>query len=319
MRIVPLGVVVLTSVAVPALAQQQSAKQKAAQLFEDGRKLMQSKDYAAACPKLEESFNADPAVGTTLNVALCYEKLGKLATSYGWYERAANSATAAKQDARASFAHEQMTRLDGMAAHVVVHVAQTVPGLAITRNGTATTAGAPERIDAGSYDFAASADGYNPWQSKVEIVDGKTTTVEVPALEPIAKPEPKPLMPAPNAKARKTRLIIAYSVGGAGVAFLLTGLGFGLAAQSAWNDARSQCPQGSTMCSPDAKSAGDTAGTRADVSTVMTTIGVAAIGAGVVLLLTAPKKASAAPPPEETTFVPTVSKDGVGFAVTGRF
>ncbi|MEO8874495.1 MAG: hypothetical protein ABI461_02820, partial [Polyangiaceae bacterium] len=42
-------------------------------LFSDARKLMNDGKYADACPKLEESENLDPGMGTMYNLGDCYE------------------------------------------------------------------------------------------------------------------------------------------------------------------------------------------------------------------------------------------------------
>jgi tetratricopeptide (TPR) repeat protein len=48
-------------------------------LFREGREAFKKGDYAAACPKFEESQRLDPAIGTLLNLALCEERWGRLA------------------------------------------------------------------------------------------------------------------------------------------------------------------------------------------------------------------------------------------------
>jgi TolA-binding protein len=67
------------------------ARADAEKLFDEGRRAMQSGDYALACPKFEASNKADPAVGTQMNLAMCWEKLGKTASAWAMYMQVANA------------------------------------------------------------------------------------------------------------------------------------------------------------------------------------------------------------------------------------
>src|SRR5438309_4348973 len=51
-------------------------KKRADALFEDGRRYLATHEYALACTAFEQSQEADPAIGTQLNIALCYENWG---------------------------------------------------------------------------------------------------------------------------------------------------------------------------------------------------------------------------------------------------
>jgi hypothetical protein len=42
-------------------------------LFHDGKAQMKKGNYAAACPKLAESYKQDPATGTLLALAVCQD------------------------------------------------------------------------------------------------------------------------------------------------------------------------------------------------------------------------------------------------------
>lgn len=56
-------------------------------LFESGHEAMSSGDYDTACARFEESNRLDPAVGAVLNLAVCEEKRGRLATAWQLYKR----------------------------------------------------------------------------------------------------------------------------------------------------------------------------------------------------------------------------------------
>src|SRR6185369_12155545 len=67
----------------------QSDSAIAQSLFDEGRKLMNEKKFAEACPRLERSYKLDPAAGTLLNVAVCHEGLGRTATAWNEFREAA--------------------------------------------------------------------------------------------------------------------------------------------------------------------------------------------------------------------------------------
>jgi hypothetical protein len=54
-------------------------RDRAASLFAEGRRLLATEDYAAACPKLAESQALDPAPDTAFDLGVCYQKASQLA------------------------------------------------------------------------------------------------------------------------------------------------------------------------------------------------------------------------------------------------
>jgi hypothetical protein len=52
---------------------------RAAALFDEGRRLMATDDYGAACPKLAESQALDPRPDTALDLGLCYQRASQAA------------------------------------------------------------------------------------------------------------------------------------------------------------------------------------------------------------------------------------------------
>src|SRR3954470_25035714 len=63
-------------------------KAGAERLFDQGRKLMEAKQYDEACEKFAASQKLEPAVGTLLNLGECSEKRRLLATAWGYYREA---------------------------------------------------------------------------------------------------------------------------------------------------------------------------------------------------------------------------------------
>src|SRR5438477_7999701 len=107
------GVVGLAGVFAPSTARAGDTheQQLAQALFDDARRLMEKKRYAEACPKLAESQRLDPGGGTLLNLALCYERLGPIATAWAMYNEALSAAIADRRSEREAFARARIAEL----------------------------------------------------------------------------------------------------------------------------------------------------------------------------------------------------------------
>ena len=107
--------------------------QVAQALYDEAAKGVAAKDYAAACPKLEEAARLVPeGVGVRLALGACYEAWGRLASALATYEMAEAVAARAHQAARQRYAHERAATLKPRVAKLRVVVADDVralPGL----------------------------------------------------------------------------------------------------------------------------------------------------------------------------------------------
>ena len=123
----------------PLTAHAQTAEDKAAAeaLFDEGRTLMEKGDVAGACRKFEESDRLDTAPGTLLNLAGCYERLGKVASAWATYRRAAPLARERGQTEREKFARTRATELEPRLPRlrILVPDQSKVEGLTIARDG----------------------------------------------------------------------------------------------------------------------------------------------------------------------------------------
>lgn len=271
----------------------------AAALFQEGRALLKEGRIAEACPKLVESQRLDPGGGTLLNVALCHEREGKIATAWVEYREAR---AVAKRDGRADreeAANEAIQRIEVALSRLTIVVPDEAraPSLAILLDGVdlpAAAWGTKVPINPGAHTVAAQAPGRKPWSISVEIGEGasdRAVTVAPLAEIPVAPPPPVPRAPAPIPAAPPSHAMrtAGYVIGSIGIVGAGVGTGFGIAAISKQSASNELCP--ATQCSPsqaDAIALNQDARTFATVSNIAFGVGLAGLAAGAVLLLVAP-------------------------------
>jgi hypothetical protein len=123
----------------PLTAAAQGGEVGAAEMpVQQARELMEVGNTAEACPKFAESLRLDPATGTLLGLAMCHERRGKLASTWGEYievqGRAERDGDADRRDFAEQRASELEPRLPTLAIEVQDEVA-ALPGLEVRRNG----------------------------------------------------------------------------------------------------------------------------------------------------------------------------------------
>lgn len=173
-----------------AIAADPQEQQLAQALFDEGRRLMEAKRYGEACPKLAESQRLDPGGGTLLNLAICHEKDGKLATAKNDFDEALALAIKDGRKDRQTIARERMTAIDASIPRMTVMVAPSsdVDGLEVKLDGLVLRRaawGVATPVDPGSHLVEATATGRAPWSSSVTLYAAQKRTVDVPALGPL--------------------------------------------------------------------------------------------------------------------------------------
>lgn len=314
-RILGAGLVfVMLGAASVAAAQVSAADGASAEaLYDEALRLMEQKQFADACPKLEESQRLDPGVGTLLYLGHCYEQLGKIASAWATYKDAAYAASSSGQKDREQVAQERADAIKPSLAYLTLRVAEPdMPGLEVLRDGQSVRQaawGVPVPIDPGDHRIEARRPNAEPWSSLVTIPTGPgPVEVQVPALvearvappataapelaqrKPSAAREPPVRQPAQADSrvdsAQRTWGWVAVGAGGGGLA--LGGV-FALLAKKADADADKECrPNDPTLCSSDGVALGDTAVARGQIATLATGLGAALVATGGVLLWTAP-------------------------------
>jgi hypothetical protein len=305
-------------------------------LFDDAKNLMKSGDYAAACPKLDESERLQPAGGTLMFLGLCRESEGKTATAWAKLNEALSAARRDNRPDREKVAQEHIAALTPRLTRLTLELsdeAKATAGLEVRLDAEVIALalmGTAVPVDPGDHALHVTAPGMKAWDTTAKTAgEGATATVTVPALEkdpgavtpppnPVAPPTPVMATPPPPADAGSspgsTQRTIAVVVGGAGVVALGIGTYFGVAALSKKNDENAQCPGGSTgPCNRTGVSLSQTAVSDGNVASVLLGVGaVAVVGAGV-LWLTAPRGT----PTAAWRVSPLVGRDSAGLSVQG--
>jgi len=299
--LVLLGVCSLISTSV-ATAESDDRSAYADYLFQEGVALMKANDCAAAVPKFLSSFRLDPAAASLMNVATCYTESGRTGSAWRTYRKAASLAEAEHDVALKTQAAKALAALEPMLTKLRLVTTKKAPQLSLTLNGEPISSeGAdPIPLDPGENLIEAFAPGHESWQRTLSAREpGTLLVVDVPEL---------PRLKAPNdTSGWRTTAIVAGAVGAAGI---VTGLGFGLSAKSAYDDSKAYCD--ADYCNAHGHDLRETALDRATVSTVAVGLGALATAAGVTLWFAFP-----APSARAVQIKPVVQTQAVGLTVEG--
>lgn len=295
----------LALLGLPGVARAQAAgtdhRAAAEALFSEGRSLSAKGRFAEACPKFEASQQLDPGLGTMLNLAECYEKVGRTASAWTEYRDAIPLARAAGSKVRLDLATTRAAALESRLSTLTIRApsAHSTPGLEIRRDGAPVLQaelGSAIPVDPGSHTLEATAPGKQAWAITVQVgADSPRVTIDVPtladtakanAVAPVAATAPKPDEPAPKAGG-STQRTVAVVVGSVGVVGLGLGTVFGLMAKGSLSDAKGQCSSYPSDCSSQGVELNSTANSQATVATVAFIAGGAALATGAVLWFTA--------------------------------
>ena len=176
-------------------------QQLAQALFDEGRSLMEKKRYHEACAKLAESQRLDPGGGTLLNLAICYEKDGKLATAKVAYDDALAAAVNDRRRDRQTIARERLAALESTVPRlrIVVPLSSDMEGLELKLDGMTLRRaawGVATPVDPGSHAIDVTGPGRTPWSTAVTVEVSQKKIVEVPQLVPLAPLAAVPVLPA---------------------------------------------------------------------------------------------------------------------------
>lgn len=295
--------VAITIVLAAHVAQADEDKVKRADaLFAEGRALLKT-DLHAGCAKLSESYALNPqAIGTLLNVALCDEKMGRIASAAAKYAEARDRAREQHAKDHLAAAEERLAAVKDRVPHVSVQLAESLPGTQVLIDGRVIESLSDIPVDPGERVLVVSAPDHVAFEHRVMIAEGEHRDVPVPAL-------------AKAVTVVSSRRTIGKLVAIGGGVTVATGVVIGLVGRSRYNTAKDGHCDADLACDPEGLSATRSGRTLGTVGTVVGVVGVAGVGVGLYLWLRAPR----ATRETAVTLVPRLDPAAPGLAAVGRF
>jgi Tfp pilus assembly protein PilV len=293
-----------------ARAEEASDGSDAAMLFQQGKELMDQRRYAEACPKLARSRTLERQVGTTLNLALCYERLGKTASSWAMWLSGATEAAEKGQWERETLARRRAALLEWRLLRVTILVApqEDMGSIDLQLDGEPVPRsrwGAPTPVDPGPHWVQALAPGKRPWVSTVEVDEEHVPIVQVSVLEPMGQATREAPRPT-RASGRKTAAILLT---GAGIAALVGMSALALVAKSTYQSA----PCSGNDCNKTGVDRRDEANVEAGLATVLGVSAVTALAGAAVVAYGWPAS------PRSATVQTSLGTSAVGLSFRGRW
>jgi hypothetical protein len=302
--------IVVACVLFPVVVRADVAKGDAA--FEEAKRLESEGKLTEACAKFHESLTYNPhAIGTLLNVAVCEEKLGKIASALSHFTEARDRAREGNLEQHRKVAEEHIATLTPDVPHVTITLTEVLPEtkLLVDDHAVLIEDASNLAVDPGIRTIVVTAPDRVPYETKVSIDKGERKSVTIPKLAPPVK---------------NIRRIISIGVAAAGVVTLGTGIALGYHARGNYRDqflgSPPNCADVTTadgtmkLCNDTGLSNTHAAQRLGTIATWTGVVGIAAIVAGGVLWFTAPKLAE-----RNVAVIPTVSPDSAGVAAVGSF
>jgi hypothetical protein len=187
-RLLPLFALALGA----GLAAPTAAAADADALVKEGKKLLGEKKIDEACDKFAESYKLAQSAGTLIELGLCHERQGKIATAWSELLDAEADARKAARGDWEGRAKQNSRRLEPKLPRLTVTIASPPSGVEISLDGNKLDPGALGKgkpVDPGEHKILVSAPGHKSWEGSAKLKQGERRTVNVPALEALAPGE----------------------------------------------------------------------------------------------------------------------------------
>jgi hypothetical protein len=300
-------------ISAPALAETTASQRATAEaLFLQATQLMDAKRYDEACEKLAGSQDLDPALGTMLYLADCYEHAGRSASAWALFREAADSAQRAGQLDRQRIALERASSLEQRLSKLEIRVTteRQVPGLELLVNGAPVPRASWNTqlpVDPGATKIEARAPGKKPWSTSFSLPEGpasKIVNVEKLVDAPFAATPSSARTDAQHGS--NGQRTVGYVMVAVGAVALAASTFFGYRAYALNKESKGECrADAPNACTPDGVGKREDAKTAAALATIGTVSGGLLVASGITLVATSPAAVPARDEARSASFNPT--------------
>lgn len=269
-----------------------TSPEQARPLFLEGQRLYTAGEYEQAIVKWREAYALHPAPALLYNLAQAYGRLGDFQNELDSLR--AYMAAVPENDPNAEPARARVTALETRLQRTGLSFTGLASDAELEVDGVVVPNPADGELvsrEPGPHDVAVRRRGHRPFEARIEVVQGRTSSVEVvqPALDEVRAP------------------IVGYALLAVGGAALGTALATGLVAFQRSPDAFAGTPEG------------DRAHRLALASDVTAGIGLAAAATGLVFVILRDRPESDGYDDTALRIVPVASADRCGLLLDGRF
>lgn len=307
-----LSIVIVAGALHSASAQRANDEAIALALFNEGRALAKAGDLVHACPKFEAADRLTGWLGVELNLADCYAGLGRTASAWVLFRKAADRAETT-HDERAAYARSRAAQLEPALARLKITAA--VSPVEVRLDDVVLTGdvlGTAVPVDPGDHHVEARLPGaVEAWSRDVHVAPGASLALEIAPPVRLRDRAPAPV------REPHRRPWLAWSLGGMGTVMIATSLGLGVSAKLRYDAALADHCDVHRVCGPAGIAGIASARQQANAATILGGVGVTLAAAGLMVYVVTHDHARRVDHPPRFSVVPMATSETVGVSIGG--
>jgi PEGA domain len=313
----------------PALARPSARELSRARAhFQQGTELEAAGNWTQALTLFRDVGQVKMTPQVRFHIALCEEHLGRYTSALGGYRLALEDAGRVHAASFKTTVTQHVQDLESRIPKLTVTRGKGAAGATIQLDGVElgiSSIGTPIAVDPGPHTLTAKAIGYQPFEKTFDIEEKQKQTLEVDLQ---AAPSTAPELSSTSSGSSSDQLgaqpkphskVVAYVVGGVGIAGLGASGVFYYLRQKSISDLDSACGADHQHCPASSKSTYDAAKRYNILAPVALGVGVAGVGTAIVLLVAGHHSNTDKADHAGLSLEPAAPASDAGMSLVGKF